>query len=239
MTTLTFSQDVALFLYNSEDEFPVDFDDAWQWLGYTRKDSAKEKLTRNFEKDVDYSATWRSVSRDKGSGASKSEAIMLTTECFKSMGMMAGTPQGKAIRKYFLECEKVTKSVPPKKAIAYYSDRVADIRKNLCKPQGTWCVIEKCNHLLLEVEKAGYAIDEFDLLDGSVGGWWAKHRIGLGLPNLPKSAKYRLPHCPYPVSVCCYPSSELGIFSDWLEQIYEQQYLGKYLQTKYGKLVKM
>lgn len=52
----------------------------------------------------------------------------------------------------------------PKKAIAYYSDRCADIRKNLVKPKGSWCVIEKCNHLLLEVEKAGYPIDKFDLL---------------------------------------------------------------------------
>ena len=79
----------------------------------------------------------------------------------------------------------------PKKAIAYYSDRCADIRKNLVKPKGQWCVIEKCNHLLLEVEKAGY------------------------------------------------PSSELGIFSDWLEGIYEERHLNKYLQDKYGKLAKV
>ncbi len=127
----------------------------------------------------------------------------------------------------------------PKKAIAYYSDRVADIRKNLVKPKGQWCVIEKCNHLLLEVEKAGYPIDKFDLLDSSVGKRWANYRREIGLTEPTQSAHYQLPHCPHPVEIACYPSSELGIFSDWLESIYEEQHLNKYLQTKYGKLVKV
>ena len=126
----------------------------------------------------------------------------------------------------------------PKKAIAYYSDRCADIRKNLSKPKSHWCVIEKCNHLLLEVEKAGYAIDQYDLLDSSVGKRWAKYRRELGLPVMREEATYKIPHCPTPVFVACYPSSELGIFSDWLESIYEEQHLNKYLQSKYGKLVK-
>jgi hypothetical protein len=127
----------------------------------------------------------------------------------------------------------------PKKAIAYYSDRCADIRKNLVKPKGQWCVIEKCNHLLLEVEKAGYPIDKMDLLDGSIGKRWANYRRELGYSEPNQSAHYQLPHCPHPVSVACYPSSELGIFSDWLESIYEEQHLNKYLQGKYGKLVKV
>ena len=126
----------------------------------------------------------------------------------------------------------------PKQAIAYYSDRCADIRKNLSKPKSHWCVIEKCNHLLLEVEKAGYVIDQHDLLDGSVGIRWAKYRRELGLPVIREEAMYKIPHCPTPVFVACYPSSELGIFSDWLESIYEEQHLNKYLQSKYGKLVK-
>lgn len=127
----------------------------------------------------------------------------------------------------------------PKKAIAYYSDRCADIRKNLVKPKGQWCVIEKCNHLLLEVEKAGYPVDKFDLLDSSVGKRWANYRREIGFSEPTQSAHYQLPHCPHPVAIACYPSSELGIFSDWLETIYEEQHLNKYLQGKYGKLVKV
>lgn len=127
----------------------------------------------------------------------------------------------------------------PKKAIAYYSDRCADIRKNLVKPKGHWCVIEKCNHLLLEIEKAGYPIDKFDLLDGSVGKKWANYRREIGLVQATQSAHYQLPHCLQPVEIACYPSSELGVFSDWLESIYEEKHLSRYLQDKYGKLAKV
>ena len=127
----------------------------------------------------------------------------------------------------------------PKKAIAYYSDRCADIRKNLVKPKGSWCVIEKCNHLLLEVEKAGYPIDKFDLLDSSVGKRYAQYRREIGYSEPTQSAHYQLPHCPRPVAIACYPSSELGIFSDWLEGIYEERHLNKYLLDKYGKLAKV
>jgi hypothetical protein len=134
----------------------------------------------------------------------------------------------------------ITQSQPePKKAIAYYSDRCADIRKNLVKPKGHWCVIEKCNHLLLEVEKAGYPIDKYDLLDSSVGRRYAQYRREIGLAEVTQSAHYKLPHCPHPVAIACYPSSELGIFSDWLESIYEEKHLNKYLQDKYGKLAKI
>ena len=236
MTSLTFSQELALSLYTSKESHPIDFDDAWQWLGYARKDVALKALKSNFEEGVDFSTKKRKTS----SGGRPSDYISLTVECLKAFGMMAGTSQGKAIRKYFLECERLAKSTQqPKKAIAYYSDRVADIRKNLVKPKGQWCVIEKCNHLLLEVEKAGYPIDKFDLLDSSVGKRYAQYRREIGYSESTQSAHYQLPHCPHPVAIACYPSSELGIFSDWLEGIYEERHLNKYLQDKYGKLAKV
>lgn len=77
-----FSFDTVLVLLESSDRFPVDFDAAWQWLGYHRKDAAKEKLTRNFERDFDYSAIWRSVAHSSGFTASKTEVIMLSIDCF-------------------------------------------------------------------------------------------------------------------------------------------------------------
>lgn len=238
MTNLTFSQDLALDLYSSKESHPIDFDDAWQWLGYARKDVALKALKSNFEEGVDFSTQKRKTP----SGGRPSDYTSLTVDCLKAFGMMAGTSQGKQIRKYFLECERLVKAQSnptPKKAIAYYSDRVADIRKNLRKPKGSWCVIEKCNHLLLEVEKSGYPIDQMDLLDGSIGRKWSDYRKQHNMPDAKKDADYQLPHCPHPVPILCYPNTELGIFSEWLEDIYEQQYMNKYLQGKYGKMVKI
>jgi hypothetical protein len=84
-----------------------------------------------------------SVAHSNGLTASRTEQIFLTIDCFKSLGMMAGTEQGKVIRKYFLECERIVKEVIPAqsgrireleleleltKAKTYYMDRRDAIR---------------------------------------------------------------------------------------------------------------
>jgi anti-repressor protein len=84
-------------------------------LGYAKKQNAKNKLLNNFEQNIDYTLTHVRVnSTQQGfKGGRPSEDIRLTIDCFKSLGMMAGTEQGKEIRKYFLNCERVVKEVIP------------------------------------------------------------------------------------------------------------------------------
>jgi len=106
---IDFSKELALSLLGSGKEYPVDFEDAWQWLGYSSKQSAKKKLTRNFEEGEDYLSKWMSVAHSNGLTASRTESIFLTVDCFKALGMMAGTEQGKTTRQYFLRCEKELK----------------------------------------------------------------------------------------------------------------------------------
>lgn len=88
----------------SIEPFPVDFDRAWQWIGYSRKDAAKRILVENFAQDVDFSSLHITVEREIG--ATTREEIRLTVDCFKSFCMMAGTDQGRRVRAYFLECER-------------------------------------------------------------------------------------------------------------------------------------
>jgi phage anti-repressor protein len=109
---IDFSTETAITLLNSTDEHPVNFDDAWQWLGYSNKQAAKKKLTRNFEENEDYLTKWMNVPHSNGLTASRTEFIYLTVDCLKSLGMMAGTEKGKQIRKYFIECEKIAKQKP-------------------------------------------------------------------------------------------------------------------------------
>lgn len=101
-----FSKELALSLLGSGKEYPVDFEDAWQWLGYSSKQAAKKKLTRNFEQEEDYLSEWMKTP----DGGRPSESIYLTVGCFKALGMMSGTEQGKKTRQYFLRCEKELKN---------------------------------------------------------------------------------------------------------------------------------
>lgn len=108
MSELRFSKSTALVLLDSPEPFPVDFDKAWQWLGYSRKDVAKRKLEADFVEGTDFLLR-NKVEQKEGSGGHNEQKIKLTIDCFKSFGMMAGTEMGKQVRQYFLECEKELK----------------------------------------------------------------------------------------------------------------------------------
>lgn len=52
-----FNKELALSLVNSEDSFPIDFEEAWQWLGFSTKASAKRKLN-HFNGGIDFTTSW-------------------------------------------------------------------------------------------------------------------------------------------------------------------------------------
>jgi phage anti-repressor protein len=102
-------------LYESDQEFPIDFDQAWPWIGYSRKNNAKQALQAcNFVEGID-TLTYQQL----GTLAAPrpEERIMLTVDCFKMWAMMARTKEGRAVRLYFLECErKIRQRQAPAKA---------------------------------------------------------------------------------------------------------------------------
>jgi phage anti-repressor protein len=106
----------AQSLYSSTDQYPVDFDQAWQWLDYSRKDAAKRVLLNSgFIEGTDFHINEESdnhagLSVQEKAVLARKENIFLTVDCLKLWAMMAGTQKGKEVRLYFLECEKIAKS---------------------------------------------------------------------------------------------------------------------------------
>lgn len=90
-------------IIESKEQFPVDFDDAWQWIGYSRKDVALSILKRAATVNIDYS-----VAECKASiqGIAAKKQYRLTIDCFKAFCMMAGTVKGREVRQYYLQIEK-------------------------------------------------------------------------------------------------------------------------------------
>ncbi|MEH2211329.1 hypothetical protein [Nostoc sp.] len=99
-----FSQSTALSIYQSDEKFPVDLDEAWQWLGYSRKDPCLDAIEKALVENVDFSRSCR-----KSTGGRPRQDVRLSIEGFKSLGMFSQTEQGKVIRKYFLQCEHIAK----------------------------------------------------------------------------------------------------------------------------------
>ena len=125
----------------------------------------------------------------------------------------------------------------PKKAIHYYTDRVMDLPKKLQCPDGRWTVIEESSFLLIQVEAMGWEVNRFDLLDGSVGIKWGHYREEVGLPQVKKDAPYQMDGRGT-FNICSFPYSELGIFKQWLREIYMTTWMPKYLEKKYKALAK-
>jgi phage anti-repressor protein len=116
------NHDIVFSLIESNKQFPIDFDDAWVWIGYKRKDNAKSSLlSAGFIDGIDFEISLNNQENSKV--GRPSENIRLTLECFKSFCMMAGTSKGREVRKYFLDCEQELKRrIEEEKSL--YKDRV-------------------------------------------------------------------------------------------------------------------
>jgi hypothetical protein len=57
-----------LTVARSTEPYPVDFDEAWRWVGYARKDSALRTLQENFEEGTDFCLLHNKVEQKAGSG---------------------------------------------------------------------------------------------------------------------------------------------------------------------------
>lgn len=102
------TQELVKTFIESSNPFPVDFEDAWQWAGYSRKDPAIRVLKTSFTESEDYVISHIKVENSKGRPIHE---YKLTADCFKEFSMLAQTEQGKKVRLYFLNCEKELKLI--------------------------------------------------------------------------------------------------------------------------------
>ena len=89
-------------LVQSEQQFPVSFEQLWAWCGYSHKHKAKTLLVSNFERNLDFTTNELKTP----SGGRPSEIIHLTIDAAKQFALLAQTTKGKEIRKYFIYAEQ-------------------------------------------------------------------------------------------------------------------------------------
>ena len=96
-----------LYLQYGDDNthYVIDLDDAWIWLGFSRKDKAKRTLVNNFEQETDYIITLPRAG--ERTGGQNKEQIMMNIETFKNMCMLSNTEKGKQTRKYYVKMESI------------------------------------------------------------------------------------------------------------------------------------
>lgn len=94
---------------NSKNDFNIELDKIWKWLGFSRKDPAKVVLDKNFVKDIDYKILLQQPmeQRKKNKGGHNKEKILMNLHTFKKLCLKAGTKKADEIHEYYLMLEEL------------------------------------------------------------------------------------------------------------------------------------
>jgi phage anti-repressor protein len=96
--------------YHPTADFPINLETVVKIVGFAHKKNAKRALENNFTEGEDYKI--RVLPKEQSSwGGSGGEEIMLNMDTFKNLCMLVKTPEGKAIRKYYVKLENITNKI--------------------------------------------------------------------------------------------------------------------------------
>ena len=95
--------------YDRKNDFVIDLDNVWKWLGFQQKYHAKYLLEKQFNINNDYKifAPEASGAKKDARGGHNKEIIMLNIETFKKFCLKAGTKKADEIHDYFINLENI------------------------------------------------------------------------------------------------------------------------------------
>ena len=93
--------------YHPTNDYPINLETAVKILGFAHKRNAKRTLENNFTVDEDYKINVLPTEH----GQFASEEILLNMDTFKNLCMLVKTPEGKAVRKYYVTLENINNKI--------------------------------------------------------------------------------------------------------------------------------
>uniref|UniRef100_A0A6C0HGN2 MSV199 domain-containing protein n=1 Tax=viral metagenome TaxID=1070528 RepID=A0A6C0HGN2_9ZZZZ len=95
--------------HHPTNDFVIDLDSVWKWMGFQSKYNAKRVLERNFTIEKDYKNPLRSPAKQTihTKGGHNKEIFMLNVKTFKSLCLKADTKKADEIHDYFLKMEHI------------------------------------------------------------------------------------------------------------------------------------
>ena len=103
--------------YHKTDDYIVDLDNIWQWLGFSQKIKAKELLEKNFILNKDYKKPLYLEVKQKKNGGHNIQKYYLNVKTFKSLCLKAGTKKADEIHEYYIKLEELIQEVLEEEAI--------------------------------------------------------------------------------------------------------------------------
>jgi hypothetical protein len=95
--------------YDSKNDFVIDLDNVWQWLGFSQKVNAKMLLEKQFtiEKDYKKSLLLQQKQTNQTKGGHNKEIFMLNIDTFKKFCLKADTKKADEVHEYFIKLENI------------------------------------------------------------------------------------------------------------------------------------
>ena len=99
--------------YNQREDFVIDLDNVWRWLGFSTKQKAKMLLEKNFIVDNDYKfMPIDQVKQDIHThGGHNKETILMNIRTFKLFCLKAGTKKAEQIHEYYIKLEETLQEI--------------------------------------------------------------------------------------------------------------------------------
>jgi phage anti-repressor protein len=98
---------------DKKNDFIIDLDNVWKWLGFNQKYNAKRLLEQHFVLDKDYKdlllRTEEQIKQTKG-GHNK-HTILLNIDTFKKLCLKAGTKKADEVHEYYIQLEETLHEV--------------------------------------------------------------------------------------------------------------------------------
>jgi hypothetical protein len=97
-----------LFLnYHPINDFVINLENVWKFIGFSNKANAKRLLKHNFTEEKDYRVTLIRWDERKNEGGYNQETIMLNINTFKKLCLKANTDNADKIHDYYIRLEMI------------------------------------------------------------------------------------------------------------------------------------
>lgn len=95
--------------YNSKNDFVIDLNDIWKWIGFSRKDPAKSCIKKNFIENIDYKISLPNLREQNinDKRVHNKETILLNMNTFKKFCLKADTKKANEIHDYYIKLEEL------------------------------------------------------------------------------------------------------------------------------------
>lgn len=196
------------------------------------------KSIRNLECSAEFRARNFADSSYTTAQNKKAPLVILGRDGFTMLVMSFTGARAATFREEFIDqfnrMEEVIRQGITPSLIPTYQNRILSEPTKNC-PETHWSIFDQAHPIMLFVEKHIGSVNEYDLVDGSIGSHWARYRKDQEWAGEAAAFLYVHKDVRGARECKCYLYSELQHFKKWLNNVYKPMHLLDYLLAKYSR----